>query len=56
MEDAGRWFVRYRGAQRACEPLFVCVGQRQPEDPVPVPTCGQRVDQWLNCDGIVANE
>ncbi len=31
------------GAQRGFEPFLVRVGHRQPEDPVPVPACGQRV-------------
>ena len=43
MEDAGRWFVRDRGAQSCREPIFVRSGKRQPEDLVSMPACGERV-------------
>ena len=56
MQDAHRRFVCYRSAQRDFELFLVRVGHRQPEDLVPVPARGQRVDQWLNGLGIIADE
>ena len=56
MQDAQRRFVCHRSAQRDFESFLVRVGHRQPEDPVPVPARGQRVDQWLNRLGIIADE
>ena len=53
MQDARRRFVRDRSAQSGFEPFLVRVGHRQPEDPVPMPARGQRVDQWLNRLGII---
>ena len=48
MHDTQRRIVCCRSAQRVCELFLVRVGRRQPEDPVPVATCGQHVDQRLN--------
>ena len=56
MQDAQRRFVCRRSAQRDLELFLVGVGHRQPEDPMPVPVRGQRVDQRLNCIGIIADE
>ena len=56
MQDTERRFVCRSGTQRDFEPLPVRVGHRQPENPVPVPACGQRVDQWLKYLGVVADE
>ena len=56
MQDAQRRFVRHRSAQRDLELFLVGVGHRQPENPMPVPMRGQRVDQRLNCIGLIADE
>ncbi len=36
--------------------FLVRVGHRQPQDPVPVPVCRQRVDQWLQRFGVIGDE
>ena len=56
MQDAQRRIVCRRGAQRGLELFLVRVGHRQPDDPVPVPVRGQRVDQWLNGVGVIADQ
>ena len=56
MQDTERRFLCRNGTQRDFEPLPVRVGHRQPENPVPVPACGQRVDQWRKYLGVVADE
>ncbi len=56
MQDPQRRFVCHRSAQRDLELFLVRVGHRQPENLMPVPMRGQRVDQRLNCIGIVADE
>ena len=56
MQDAQRRFVCCRSAQRNFESFLVRVGRRQSDDPVPVPTRGQRVDHRLNYRVVIANE
>ena len=56
MQDTERRIVCCRSAQRVCELFLVRVGHRQPEDPMPVATCGQRVDQRLNRWRIITYE
>jgi hypothetical protein len=54
--DACRRIVCYRGAQRDRELLLVGVRCGQPDDPVPVATGGQHVDEGLGGIWVVADE
>src|SRR5262249_23644217 len=54
--DTQRRIVYCRSAQRVCELFLVCVGRRQSEEPVPVATCTEHIDQRLDCIGVLADK
>ena len=56
VHDVQRRIVCCRSAQRVGELFFVRVGHRQPEEPMPLSACSERVDQWPNCVGVIADE